>query len=176
MNVEQLWIAGHHVNWETGEPDMPESKQGIKTHCSAFAAAACERLNIYILRPPQHGQVLLANAQYNWLNSYSSINQGWQKLTDNGNLFIKAQQLADDGKVVVAVCKNTIYSKPGHIALVMPSDRSETTLINEGPCIIMAGTHNFNYISLIKAFKSHITSWPSHEIDFFVHDVPTQVN
>ena len=176
MNVEQLWISGHHVNWETGEPDMPESKQGIKTHCSAFVAAACERLNIYILRPPQHGQVLLANAQADWLNSPLSKDAGWRQLSGDDSLYQKAQQLANAGKVVVAICKNPIRTKPGHVGLVMPSDRSEATLKEEGPCIIMSGTHNFNRVALVKAFKSHISSWPPHEIEFFVHDVTMQIN
>lgn len=68
LDVEHHWPAGVHVNWETGVPDgKPESGEGKHTHCSAFVAAAAKRLGIYILRPPQHGQVLLANAQYDWL-------------------------------------------------------------------------------------------------------------
>jgi len=171
LDVEHLWIAEHHINWETGMPDMPEARQGIKTHCSAFVAAACERLNIYILRPPQHGQVLLSNAQAEWLHSPDAQQAGWQKLNDEDTLYTNAQRLANQGKIVVAICKNPDHSKPGHVALVMPSDRSTDVLQQEGPEMIMAGTHNFNYIALIKAFKSHITSWPSHEIEFFVHDL-----
>jgi hypothetical protein len=60
LHVEDLWIAGHHINWETGQADNPNAEHGIHTHCSAFAAAACKRLHIYILRPPEHGQLLLA--------------------------------------------------------------------------------------------------------------------
>ncbi|MFX7052567.1 hypothetical protein ABTH91_21265, partial [Acinetobacter baumannii] len=66
-NVVEKWLAGHHINWETGEPDNPNATKEIKTHCSAFVAAACKQLNIYILRPPQHAQELLANAQFDWL-------------------------------------------------------------------------------------------------------------
>jgi hypothetical protein len=171
MDVENLWIAEHHINWETGVPDKPEAETGIKTHCSAFVAAACERLNIYILRPPQHGQILLANAQEEWLNSADAPAQGWRKLVDNDSLYLNAQRLANQGKVVVAICQNPDPHKPGHAGLVMPSDRSILTLQQEGPEIIMAGTHNHNYIALLNAFKSHITSWPSHEIEFFVHDL-----
>jgi len=170
MNVENLWIAEHHINWETGMPDMPEARQGIKTHCSAFVAAACERLDIYILRPPQHGQVLLANAQAMWLNSDEAGKTGWQELKDDDSLYENAQRLANEGKIVVAICKNPDHSKPGHVALVMPSERPIVLLEQEGPEIIMAGTHNHNYIALINGFKSHITSWPSHDIQFFVHD------
>jgi hypothetical protein len=170
MDVENYWLAKTHVNWETGVPDMPDAEHGNKTHCSAFIAAACERLNIYILRPPQHSQILLANAQTDWLSTAAALNDGWGKLPDNDTLFTNAQRLADVGKVVVAVYKNTDRSKPGHAALVMPSNRSAQQLTDEGPMLIMAGTHNFNYITLIKGFKSHITSWPTHEVQFFVHE------
>ncbi len=50
LNVENLWIAGQHINWETGQADNPDATHNIKTHCSTFAAAACKKLNIYILR------------------------------------------------------------------------------------------------------------------------------
>jgi len=67
--VESLWPAGKHVSWETGIPDgKPEHGDGKHTHCSVFVAAVAQRLGIYILRPPEHGQVLLANAQYEWLS------------------------------------------------------------------------------------------------------------
>ena len=71
MNVESLWIAGQHINWETGEPDRGGDYEGPgnHTHCSAFSAAAAKRLGIYLLRPPEHGQSLLANAQSKWLET-----------------------------------------------------------------------------------------------------------
>jgi hypothetical protein len=63
MKVESLWLAREHVNWETGEPDKGQdyAGPGRSTHCSAFAAAVGERLGVYMLRPPEHGQILLAN-------------------------------------------------------------------------------------------------------------------
>ena len=68
--VEHRWPAGVHIAWETGVPDgKPESGTGKHTHCSAFVAAEAKQLGIYILRPPEHGQILLANAQYEWLES-----------------------------------------------------------------------------------------------------------
>src|SRR5436305_802046 len=62
MNVEALWIANQHVNWETGEPDRGAEYEGPgkHTHCSAFAAAASKQLGVYLLHPPEHGQLLLA--------------------------------------------------------------------------------------------------------------------
>lgn len=52
LNVENGWIAGFHVNWETGVADKPDAKSGNHTHCSAFVAAACKRLGLYILDRP----------------------------------------------------------------------------------------------------------------------------
>jgi hypothetical protein len=169
MNVESLWLAQHHVNWETGEPDNSEAQHGNKTHCSAFIAAACQRRGIYILRPPEHGQILLANAQADWLNSSAGRQAGWRKLPDNEELFSKAQQLANNGKVVVAIYKSPDPTKPGHAALVMPDERSAARLQSDGPEVIMAGTHNHNQISLKNGFRSHISEWPEHSIEFFEH-------
>ena len=68
MGVETKWIAGEHVYWESGLPTgVPETSPGKHTHCSAFVASAAKKLGVYILRPPEHGQKLLANAQNEWL-------------------------------------------------------------------------------------------------------------
>jgi len=32
LDVEHLWIAGNHVNWETGVADKPEATAGNHTH------------------------------------------------------------------------------------------------------------------------------------------------
>src|ERR1700722_3715214 len=70
LNVEALWQRGYHVDWRTGVSEgPPETTPGSHTHCSAFAAAAAERLGIYLLRPPEHRQNWLANAQERWLDS-----------------------------------------------------------------------------------------------------------
>ncbi|MGG2362411.1 hypothetical protein ACE4Z5_26075, partial [Salmonella enterica] len=67
-DVERRWLAGDRIAWETGLP-LPTAPDALPghTHCSAYVAAMARRLGIYILRPPEHGQVLLANAQGNWL-------------------------------------------------------------------------------------------------------------
>src|ERR1700723_1640233 len=61
MHVEELWQAHEHVDWETGKPDKAANYEGPgkATHCSAFSAALGERLNVYMLRPPDHSQILL---------------------------------------------------------------------------------------------------------------------
>lgn len=99
-NVESLWLAHEHVNWETGEPDKTEdyTGPGRSTHCSAFAAAIGKRLRVYMLRPPEHGQILLANAQAKWFRSPSGKQSGWQPVRDAHD----AQSPANRRNLVVA--------------------------------------------------------------------------
>jgi hypothetical protein len=167
QNVENLWPAGQHVNWETGEPDNPNATKGIKTHCSAFVASVCKQKGIYILRPPEHKTGLLANAQFDWLFSGDAFKKGWRQIKDS--MYDKAQELANIGLVVVAVYKNPNPEKPGHIALVMPVEKSTGDLYKEGPTLIQAGRINKNYISLKDGFKNHISDWTlvTQEIMFF---------
>jgi len=170
MDVEHLWIAGQHINWETGVADKPDATSGTHTHCSAFVAAACERLGLYILRPPKHGQLLLANAQYDWLSSAAAADAGWKRL-EATNTYEAAQALANRGMVVVAICKNPDERKPGHVSLVMPANMTREKLAEAGPALIMAGTHNFNKISLKNGFKSHLTEWPERVVAFYYNSV-----
>ncbi len=172
MNVENLWIAGHHVDWVTGLPDNPEAKAGTRTHCSAFVASACKKEDIYILSPPEHSQILLANAQYKWLSSTAATSMGWHIITDTNTskIYFSAQQYANKGFVVVAVYQNPVSNKPGHIALVRPNEMSVQQLIDEGPSIIMAGTNNHNLIGLKNGFKSHIQQWPEPAILFYYNE------
>lgn len=169
LNVENLWTAGHHINWETGEPDDPGSKHEHKTHCSAFVAAACKRLNLYILRPPEHSQKLLANAQFEWLGSDEGLNKGWIQISDSNlfNVYLTAQQMANKGMVVVSVCENPDPSESGHSALVLPGEISKDSVYENGPLIIMAGTNNYNSVSLRKGFQRHIEEWPEKAIRFY---------
>ena len=166
LNVENLWIAGNHVNWQTGVADKPDAKSGNHTHCSAFVAAACKKMNMYVLRPPEHKQILLTNAQYEWLAGQEAITNGWKPVEDN-NIYEAAQAMANNGKVVIAICENPDETKPGHAALVLPDEITKHTLAEEGPSVIMAGTHNHNKIPLKVGFRSHLTSWPEHVVKFY---------
>ncbi len=158
-NVENLWMAGHHINWETGEMDDPFATKGIKTHCSSFVASVCKLKDIYILRPPKHKTGLLANAQFDWLFTEDAYQKGWRQIKDS--IYERAQELANKGFVVTAVFKNPDAKKPGHIALVMPFEKSTNDLINEGPTLIQAGQSNKNFIPLRNGFKHHIIDWTS---------------
>jgi hypothetical protein len=169
MHVEEHWIAGSIVDWRTGDPtgqSLKEGDTGKHTHCSQFTAAACEKLGIYILRPPEHSAVLLANGQYDWLPNEGK-SQGWTPVADG----VAAQDLANRGQVVVAVYKNGDPKKSGHIAIVRPGSKTPAQIAAEGPDVIQAGGTNFNSASLKRGFANHPQAFPKGEIKFYAHAV-----
>src|SRR5271170_2623993 len=110
MNVESLWLAEEHVNWETGRPDKGADYEGPgkATHCSAFAAAVGMKLDVYMLRPPEHGQILLASAQARWFSSREGREAGWRSVPDPG----EAQRKANEGNLVVVVFQSPNPHRP----------------------------------------------------------------
>jgi hypothetical protein len=167
MEVEQHWPAGVHVDWETGVPDgKPEGALGKHTHCSAFVASVAKRLGIYILRPPEHGQILLANAQYDWLAN-EGPGRGWQRLSDDAD----AQDYANRGYLVVATYRNHHDEKPGHIAIVRPDEKPLSDLRTEGPQITQAGATNYRSTTLKQGFADHPAAWDQHEVRYYAHAV-----
>ena len=168
MDVEHHWPSGQHVDWETGVPDdVSEKLPGRHTHCSAFVAAAAKRLDIYILRPPEHGQVLLANAQFNWLAGAAGRQGGWQPVADG----LAAQALANRGVLVVAVYRNHHSSKPGHIAIVRPDERSERAIRFAGPQVIQAGDVNYASTTLKVGFADHPAAFERGEVRYYAHEI-----
>src|SRR5277367_3758868 len=110
-HVETRWIANHHVIWQTGQRNGPaEGDPAHHTHCSAYVAAAALYLDIYILRPPNHGQLRLANAQVSWLSGVgtesgpTAVEAGWSHIGKSGanGVLDKAVAAANAGKLVVA--------------------------------------------------------------------------
>lgn len=167
MGVESKWIAGAHIDWETGLPDgRPERMPGRHTHCSAFVAAFAKKLGIYILRPPDHGQVLLANAQNEWLASDGPA-AGWRPVSSA----LEAQALANSGLLVVASYHNRRDDKPGHIAIVRPAATTPEAIAAVGPLVIQAGAVNSASIPAKDGFAGHIHAWRDNEIDYYAHDV-----
>ena len=166
MGVETKWIAGAHVDWETGLPDgVAEKLPGRHTHCSAFVAAATERLGVYILRPPEHSAVLLANAQNEWLAAEGRA-EGWRRLDGP----VEAQTAANRGLLVVASYHNHYNDKPGHIAIVRPGDKSREKILAEGPDVIEAATVNQTSISVKAGFAGHIyVHRNDDEIEYYAH-------
>jgi hypothetical protein len=166
MNVEVLWIANQHVNWETGEPDRGAAYEGPgkHTHCSAFAAAAAKQLGVYLLRPPEHGQLLLANAQAQWLSSAKAAGEGWRPVMSAE----MAQTEANRGNLVVVVFANPDQHEPGHVALIRPSEKSLMALERNGPDIIQAGTHNHTRTVVRVGFENHPGAWPDG-VRYYMH-------
>ncbi len=168
MEVEKHWIAGAIVEWRTGEPTgKPITDNGRHTHCSQFAAAACSRLGIYILRPPEHSAVLLANAQADWLLSDEGKAKGWSAVKDG----LAAQELANKGVLVVAIYKNHNPKNSGHIAVVRPSSKSDAEIKAEGPQITQAGGTNRNDAPLKAGFRNHPQAFEKNEIRYYSHAV-----
>ncbi len=169
MNVESLWLANEHVNWETGEPDKGAEYEGPgrHTHCSAFAAAAAKRLGVYLLRPPEHGQALLANAQADWLASEAATKAGWHRVAN----MQKAQHLANEGSLVLVLYPNPDKHVPGHIAIVRPSEKGPKTLEENGPEIIQAGEHNHIRTNVRLGFENHPGAWPDGVL-YYAHSLP----
>jgi len=157
-NVESLWLAHQHINWESGESDKGADYAGpaMSTHCSAFAAAVGKKVGVYMLRPPEHGQVLLANAQAEWFHSNDGRQAGWRELSNARD----AQTLANQGNLVVIVYESPDPHRPGHIAIVRPANRPARLLEENGPEITQAGTKNYVKTSAKVGFHAHPGAWP----------------
>ena len=167
LGVEGKWIAGTHIDWETGLPDgSPERMPGHHTHCSAFVASAAKTLGVYILRPPEHGQVLLANAQNEWLTG-EGADKGWRRIASA----LEAQALANSGVLVVASYHSHRDNTPGHIAIVRPSVVTAETIAAVGPTLIQAGSVNSSAIPAKQGFAGHIHAWRGNEIEYYAHDI-----
>ena len=167
MGVETKWIAGARIDWRTGLPDgRPEWRAGRHTHCSAFVAAAAAAVGVYILRPPEHSQILLANAQYEWLGEEGAA-EGWRALPGGR----AAQAAANAGELVVASYESHWSDKPGHIAIVKPATRERDELDADGPLVIQAGTVNSGAIGLKEGFAGHPAAWRDHEVKYYAHAI-----
>ncbi len=169
--VEQLWLAAEHVIWDTGEPD-PTRPGGTQhtTHCSAFAAAMAQRVGVYLLRPPEHGQTLLSNAQMAWLDSAAAQGDGWRPVATPSD----AQAAANRGQLVLAVYQNPDPHRPGHVAIVRPSEKTQAALNQDGPQEAQAGTRNWISIPVANGFRQHHGAWApggAGTIRFFAHPV-----
>ena len=164
MHVEKLWLAKHKVNWETGKSLGTYTDDKSHTHCSAFVAATAMKLNVYILRPPEHSTEMLANAQLDWLKE-EGPKKGWHPVKGP----VEAQNLANKGYLVVASFKEADPRKHGHIAIVRPSTKSEKAIEEDGPQIIQAGMENHNSTSAKEGFKHHPGAFKEGKIHYYAH-------
>jgi hypothetical protein len=181
MDVEHHWLRSHeHVAWKTGLPMKTEHGRRLalladdETHCSAFAAAAADALGIYLLHPPEHSTVLLANAQFDWLPSDEGREAGWSPVASP----LDAQQVANTGELVVAVFQNPDKTQSGHIAIVRPAAKSAADILAKGPQITQAGFTNYRSGELIRGFDHHPGAWePGGRggVRFYAHAVKGEV-
>ncbi len=162
VHLDRLWLKGYNVNWLTGE----STSKGGATHCSAFAASFADKLGIYFLRPPQHSQTLLANAQCDWLATDSAKGLGWTKVATA----LEAQNLANKGYLVMVGYKNPVASSSGHMAVIRPYIKTLTLLSQEGPQETQSGDINSTSISVKNGFSSHPLAWPNGVI-YYQHAV-----
>jgi hypothetical protein len=169
-DVDRLWLAGEKVDWETGESRGAWNDGRAHTHCSAFVASVAKRLGVYVLRPPDHSALLLANAQMGWLGSVTAAGVGWRPLPDAA----AAQARANEGDLVLAAFENPDPDRPGHIAIVRPSDIDAATLKEQGPFVTQAGGHNALSTPLARGFRNHPGAWlpgGGGSVRFFGHSV-----
>jgi glutamine amidotransferase-like uncharacterized protein len=167
MEVDKLWLPGAIVNWKTGLPTgqpILDSKSK-HTHCSQFVAAVADRLGLPLLRPPEHGVVRLANAQFDWLHSDAAKSAGWVPVKDAA----AAQRAANAGRLVLASLKNPDPARSGHIAVVRPGNKEPALLEAEGPDVMQAGGTNALRIPMRKGFGNHPKEYD--QIAFHAHAV-----
>ena len=169
--VDHLWLPGFRIHWKTGTPiEAWPAGTGTHTHCSAFAASAAMRLGVYLLRPPEHRQTLLANAQMGWLRDPEAAASGWRMLPD----VAAAQSEANRGALVVAAFENPNPDRPGHIAILRPGPITTSELMQDGPMVTQAGGHNALALPLARGFGNHRGAWipgGGGGVRFFTHDV-----
>lgn len=166
LDIVNRWQPYHQINWRTGQTLSHYQNSALGTHCSTFVAAAAAKLGIYILRPPDH-EDLLANAQFHWLKT-KGLKHGWSAVENN----INAQRIANQGCLVVIAYANPNRLRPGHIAIVRPSEKPHEEIITRGPQIIQAGKNNYNSISLSNGFRKPQRGLRNHKIVYYAHDTP----
>lgn len=160
--VTSHWLAKGCIAWRSGDPRPCARGLGHKTHCSAYAAAIAERLGVYVLRPPAHVQDLLANAQAAWLAGPGGAAAGWRRVDA-----LDAQALANEGQLVLAAWPNPNPRRPGHAAVVRPSERVDADVVANGPQIAWAGTTNSASGTTRQGFRTH----PFEQILYYAHHV-----
>ena len=112
-------------------------------------------------------QQVLANAQADWLSGAAGRKAGWQPVAD----MREAQRLANRGDLVLVVFQNPNTHKPGHIAIVRPSEKPLRALQENGPQIIPAGQENYTSTSVRMGFQHHPGAWPDG-VRYYVHSLP----
>jgi hypothetical protein len=178
LPVKTRWIHNHRLVWQTGQQNAPDGP-GLtpETHCSAFIAAVALMLDIYILRPPHHGQNDLANAQADWLAGTGAFpgptasGSKWVVLGSSGDAgaLKAAVEAANAGQLVVAIYKAPQVQGAddhGHAVIVRPQDAAAVGA--DGPHVASVADCNRPDTPMQKAFHAHPGAWPS-KIALYAH-------
>ena len=166
LPVENRWLAGHHVVWTTGQQDRADGiGPEAQSHCSAFVAAAALALDVYLLRPPNHPQELLADAQYEWLHGRGdylgpAAATHWEALGSSGDAggLQRAADRANAGGLVLAAYADPSGRRPGHIVILRPGSGPPDA---QGPAVISVGATNDQDVAMAQAFANHPGAWPN---------------
>jgi len=129
LNPAGNWPKGVHVNALSGMQDRATDTVQVstETHCSSFVAAVAYNQGIYLLRPPQHKQSLLASDQFTWMWNQSVTNPapiparpaaggpatprpGWTNLGNGDQAMLDAQAYANRGFTVFASYRNEFHT------------------------------------------------------------------
>ena len=161
MDVENHWLAGHKVQWKTGNPIAEEN--GPASNGGAFVAAVCARLKVPM--PPPVPENFSPGSQYDWLVTKGK-SKGWLAVE-----VVEAQLLANQGWVVIAAWKDPApagkRTSSGLTAIVRPEGSSAADVPRRGPRIIAAGARNHNSIALKDKFPAR--AWKSNEVVYLAH-------
>ena len=137
--VDHLWLRGWHVDWQTGAPGPRRAgRTGGEHPLQRFRGRDRRTPRHRVLHPPQHRQNLLANAQLRWLAEQGG-EKGWAPLAGPR----EAEERANRGELVLAVWQNPNPRRPGHIAIIRPSEKTDAQLDADGPEETQAGTRNY---------------------------------
>ena len=179
--------CGSGTTTSTGGPAWPTARRRRRRAATPTAApswpppptasvsTSCGRRSISRCSSP--------NAQERWLNGAAGAGEtaaaaGWRRLgqlADPG-VALTAVSLANKGDLVVAVyfqppelTAEGPKERPGHAAIVRPSDKSVAAIERDGPDVIQAGMHNHRLVAMKTGFASHKDGWRDGTIEFFVH-------
>ena len=89
-----------------------------------------------------------------WLREHGA-EHGWRTLASD----VAAQEAANRGELVLEAFENPDPHRPGHIAIVRPSEKTRKELDREGPQETQAGTHNALSTTTEAGFHGHPGAW-----------------
>lgn len=176
FNILMRWISVNQVNWFTGQkiysPDTVNFPVG--SHAGAFVAAVANRFDMYILRPPVNTQANLAYNQATWFQESSSA-YGWTEIIATGmeNIYVLAQNAANQGNVVVSSYQNTENGE-AHTNIILPSfSITQADLETNGPNCLNVGAINYNQQTLKICYQEFMDAFDENMIKFYQNSIPT---